>query len=168
MVFTDLMGSLGGTVVNYPPVMQDVCSADMDSIPGSGRYPGEGERSPFLYFWWKIPWTEEMGYSHWDHQCVKYNLEFSSPWITVLSWWRDLCNSVKLWAIPCGATWNRWIIMKTLTKHCPLEREVAAHFSIIAWRTPWTVWNGKRYDSTWWAPQVRRYPVCYGGRAESH
>ena len=28
---------------------------------------------------------------------------FSTSWITALSWWRALHNSVKLWAIPCRA-----------------------------------------------------------------
>jgi len=30
-----------------------------------------------------------------------------SSWITALSWWRGLCNSVKLWAMPFRATKDR-------------------------------------------------------------
>ena len=33
---------------------------DMDSIPGSGRSPGEGNGNPLQYSW-QIPWTEEAG-----------------------------------------------------------------------------------------------------------
>ena len=31
-----------------------------------------------------------------------------------------------------------------LTKHGPLKKEMANHFSILALRTPWTVWKGKK------------------------
>ena len=31
-----------------------------------------------------------------------------------------------------------------LTKLCPLEKGMANHFSILALRTPWTVWKGKK------------------------
>ena len=31
------------------------------SIPGSGRYPGEGNGNPLQYSCLKIPWTEEPG-----------------------------------------------------------------------------------------------------------
>ena len=35
---------------------------DMGLIPGSGRYPGEGnDNPPSIFLAWKIPWTEEYG-----------------------------------------------------------------------------------------------------------
>ena len=34
---------------------------DPGSIPGSGRYPGEGTATHFSTLAWKIPWTEEPG-----------------------------------------------------------------------------------------------------------
>ena len=33
---------------------------------------------------------------------------------------------------------------RVLTKHGPLEKGMASHFSIVALRTPWTVWKGKK------------------------
>ena len=37
-------------------------SADLGSIPGSGRSPGEGNGNPLQYILaWRIPWTEEPG-----------------------------------------------------------------------------------------------------------
>ena len=34
----------------------------MDSIPGLGRFPEEGNDNPLQYFFaWKIPWTEDSG-----------------------------------------------------------------------------------------------------------
>ena len=34
---------------------------DQGSIPGLGRYPGEGNGNPLQYYCWKIPGTEEPG-----------------------------------------------------------------------------------------------------------
>ena len=53
------------------------------------------------------------------------------------SWWRDLTE--------CG----------------PLEKGMANHFSILALRTPWTVWKAKWYDTERGTPQVSRCPICY-------
>ena len=53
------------------------------------------------------------------------------------SWWRDLTE--------CG----------------PLEKGMANHFSILALRTPWTVWKGKWQDTERETLQVSRCPICY-------
>ena len=37
-----------------------------------------------------------------------------------------------------GGSWSR-----DLTECCPLEKGMANHFSILALRTPWTIWKGK-------------------------
>ena len=34
---------------------------DVGSIPGLGRFFGEGNGNPLQYFAWRIPWTEEPG-----------------------------------------------------------------------------------------------------------
>ena len=52
------------------------CNAgDMGSIPGLGRSPGEGNRSPFQYFCLGIPTDREAwwGYSPWDHKRVRHD-----------------------------------------------------------------------------------------------
>ena len=36
----------------------------------------------------------------------------------------------------CRATQDRWVRWKVLTKHGPLEKEMANHFRILALRTP--------------------------------
>jgi len=33
---------------------------------------------------------------------------------------------------------------RVLTRHGPLEKEMATNSSILTWRTPWTVWKGKK------------------------
>ena len=43
-------------------VKASACNAgDLGSIPGSGRYPGEGNGTPPSTLAWRIPWTEEPG-----------------------------------------------------------------------------------------------------------
>ena len=51
---------------------------------------------------------------------------------------------MKLWAMPCSATQDRRVMRRDLTKRGPLEKGMANHFSILALRTPWTVWKGKK------------------------
>ena len=40
----------------------------------------------------------------------------SCSWFTDLSWWRNLLNSMKIWAMPCRDTQDRWIIVKSSDK----------------------------------------------------
>ena len=62
-----------------------------------------------------------------SHLCIKFWIEayafipkamkicvqfVSLSWITALSWWRSLCNSMKLCAMPFKATQDRWVIVK--------------------------------------------------------
>ena len=46
-------------VKNLPANAGDV--GDLDSIPGLGRFPGEGNGNPSSTLALKIPWTEELG-----------------------------------------------------------------------------------------------------------
>ena len=53
-------------------------------------------------------------------------------------------NSMKLWAVPCRTTkmdGSWWTVM---TKCGHLEKGMSNYFSIIALRTPWTIWKGKK------------------------
>ena len=60
------MGFPNGSVIKNLPAT----AGDMDSIPGSGRSPGEGNGNHSSILAWEIPWTEEPGglYSPWDHK----------------------------------------------------------------------------------------------------
>jgi len=78
--------------------------------------------------------------------------------------------------ITCNATLPNSIQGQTLVvssdKHGALEKGMANQFSILALRTPWTIWKGKKYDTERWTPpashplQVSRYPICYCRKAE--
>ena len=44
----------------FPDSKESACNAgDLGSIPGSGRFPGEGNGYPRWYSSWTSPWTEE-------------------------------------------------------------------------------------------------------------
>ena len=78
---------------------------------------------------------------------------------------------------PCLTQWNYELCRvgppkmdrswwRVLTKHGPLEKGMANHFSILASRTPRTVWKGKKlwhwkmYSPGW------PVPVCYWKKVE--
>ena len=46
---------------------------DLGSIPGSGRFPGEGNGNPLQYSCLRIPWTEEPG-SHSPWGCKELDM----------------------------------------------------------------------------------------------
>ena len=89
----------------------------------------------------------------------------------LITWITALSNSVKLWAMPCRATQDGWVMVESsdktwstgegngkplqyvvhwrkewqTTSVCsPLEKGISNHFSILALRMPWTVWKGKK------------------------
>ena len=45
-------------------------AGDLGLIPGSGRFPGEGNGNPLQYSCLEIPWMEELGagYRPWGHK----------------------------------------------------------------------------------------------------
>ena len=65
------MGFSCGSVVKNP--VANVGKAG--SIPGSGRYAGEGNGNLLSILAWRIPWKEEplVGYSPWGHKRVGHN-----------------------------------------------------------------------------------------------
>ena len=77
----------------------------------------------------------------------------------LITWITALSNSKKLWAMPCRATKTDGTWWWVLAKPGPLEKGMANHFSVLALRTPWTVWKGKK-DMTL-KNEFPRCPVCY-------
>ena len=54
----------------------------------------------------------------------------------LITWTTALSNSMKPGAMPCRATQDRWVMVESSEKMCPLEKGMANHFSILAFRTP--------------------------------
>ena len=44
-----------------------------------------------------------------------------------------------------------------------LQKGMANHFSILALRIPWELWEAKRYDTERLTPKVSRCSICYWG-----
>ena len=83
-----------------------------------------------------------------------------------ITWTTTLSNSMKLWAIPFRATQDNGSWWRVLTKCHPLEKGMANHFSILALRSPWTVWKSKKVWHWKMNSQVDRCPICYWRRVE--
>ena len=62
----------------------------------------------------------------------------------VITWAMAMCNSMKLWTMPCRVTQDVRVFVESSGKCGPLEKGMANHFSILALRTPWTVWKDKK------------------------
>ena len=84
---------------------------------------------------------------------------------TALSQWRGLCNSIKLWAMPCRATQDGWVIADSSDKTWFMEGWQATPVYL-----PWEPHELylKRYDTKRWVPQVWKCPICYWGGAEEN
>ena len=63
--------------------------------------------------------------------------------------------------MPCGATQDRQAWWRGLTECGPLEKGIANHFSILALRTPWTVWKSKMIGYLKGNSPGQRCPICY-------
>ena len=97
--------------------------------------------------WWHL--MTFRGQTDWNHN--HRQLANLITWTTVLS------NSMKLshdvqghprWPGHGGDVWQSVV---------PLEKGMTNHFSILASRTPWTVWKGKRIQHWMMSPAL---PWC--------
>ena len=64
----------------------------------------------------------------------------------MITWTTALSNSVKLWATSCRAAQDGRVIVKRSDKMWSTGEGNGNHFSILALRTPWTVWKGKMIE----------------------
>ena len=124
-------------------------TGDLGSIPGRGRYPGEGNGNPLQYF------------------CLEYPIDRGAWWATVhgvaksRTWLSTLSLSVSLpivkciyiyiiivWGFPGGSevktsASNAGDLGSIPGQEDPLEKEMVTHCSIFAWRIPWTEESGR-------------------------
>ena len=68
-------------------------------------------------------------------------------WISASSWRRGLHNSMKLWAMPCRATQDGWVIMERSDNTWSTGGRNGKPLYILVTRTPWTVWKDKKMKS---------------------
>ena len=91
------------------------------------------------------------------------NSLYISSWITVLLWQWVLCNSMKLWAMPCRVTQEGWVIVESSDK---MWSTGGGNSKPLQYSCRWTPMNSMKRpkDTRRWAPQVGRCPICSWGR----
>ena len=126
-------------VKNLPAVQEtQVQSLDWEDPLGKGI----ATYSSFLA--WKIPWTEELaGYSPWGCKepdmterlsvCAHAHTECAHAHTLTYDQASLVARMVKNLPL-MGETQ-----VLSLGREDPLEKQIATHFSILAWKTPWTV-----------------------------
>ena len=126
---------------------QSACSmGDLDSIPGLGRCPREGNGNPFQYSCLDNPmdrgaWQDTVhGVTrNWTGLSDFISLHFTSLHFTSLhmgvsgSYWCFPSDSDAKESAPVQET-----RVRSPGQEDPLEKGVATHSSILAWRIPWT------------------------------
>ena len=101
---------------------------DLGLIPGLGKSRGEGKGCPLQYSGLENP----MDYI--DHGVAR-------------SWTRLSDFHFLIWGFPGGSedkasACNRETWVRSLGQEDPLEKEMATHSSILAWRIPWMEEHG--------------------------
>ena len=104
-------------------------AGDPGSISGSGRSPGEGMVTHSSILDWRIPWTEAPGrLQSMGSQRVGHDGATS------------LSLSLVAQMVKSPLAKETWV--QSLGQEDPLEKDMATHSSILAWRVPWTVVPG--------------------------
>ena len=65
-------------------------------------------------------------------------------WLSFCAVSGSCCAQGFVCALQESVSPHSWPWWRLLTKHGPLEKGMASHFSILALRTAWTVWKGKK------------------------
>ena len=139
----------GGTMVKNPPAS----AGDPGSIPGSGRFPGEGNGYPLQYSRWEIPWTEEprglqsMGSQRARHDWVTEHTHRSPQRVpnpvsllSIQKGWTRRCVQGKYHVKMAEKGWcnQSHRTPKTACKPLKARGEVWHRFSLPALLTPWS------------------------------
>ena len=87
-----------------------------------------------------IRWPKYCSFSISPSEEYSDLVSFRIVWFDLLAvQWRDLCNSMKLWVMPCRAIQFGWVIVKSSDKIGFTGRRMANHPSILTARTPSTL-----------------------------
>ena len=79
----------------------------------------------------------------------------------LITWTTALSNSMKLWAMPCRGTQDKWAMVESSDKTWSTGEGNGNHFSILALKPYEEHEKAKRYDTERWTPQIGRCPICY-------
>ena len=102
---------------------------DLGSIPGLGRAPGEGKGYPLQYSWASLV-----------TQLIKNQPTMRETWVGKIHWRRERLPTPVFLGFPCGSAGKESACNEgDLGWEDPLEKGMATHSSILAWRIPWIV-----------------------------
>ena len=101
------------------------CAGDPGSIPGLGRYPGEGKGYPLQY----------SGLEN-SKDCIVHGSQRVGHERLSLSLSPYRASLVALTVKNLPIMWQ--IEVRSLGREDPLEKEMAIHSSIFAWKISWT------------------------------
>ena len=106
---------------------------DLGSVPGLGRSPGEGNGYPFQYSCLENSMGQRspVGYSPWC--CKESDTTERLTLFHYYSWFMEFTGSSVVKNLP--AMWEIQVL--SLCLEHPLEKALATHSSILAWRIPW-------------------------------
>ena len=135
---------------------ESACNAgDMDSIPGSGRSPGEGNGNPLQYSFLGNSMDRGAGQANSPrgHKgSDKTDGLTLSPSFKMMKASNYHLRTEELWMYNLNKSEGIYIATMHETRvlfpgrEDPLEKEMTTHSSILAWRIPWTVERGRLYS----------------------
>ena len=79
----------------------------------------------------------------------------------LITWTTALSNSMKLWAMPCRATQDGWVMVESSDKTWSTGEGNGKPSVFLPWEPHEQYEKAKRQDSERWTPQVGRCPICY-------
>ena len=129
------LGFLGGS-----DGRESICNVgDLGLIPGLGRSSGRRHGNPFQYSCLENSHGRRSlaGYSPWGHKESDTTVRLSTAQ-HILSCGASLVAQWLKTHLPMKETW-----VQSLGWEDSLEKEMATHSSILAWRIPWTEEPGR-------------------------
>ena len=82
----------------------------------------------------------------------------------LITWAMALCNSMKLWAMPCRAIQDRRVFVESSDKMWSTGEGNGKPPQYSCLENPMN--SMKRHDTERWTPQVGRCPICYWRKVE--
>ena len=79
----------------------------------------------------------------------------------LITWTTALSNSMKLWAMPCGATQDKQVILECSEKTWSTEEGNGKPLEYSCLENPMNSMKGQKGMTLRWIPQVSRCLICY-------
>ena len=111
-----------------------------------------------IYWAWPHPSEEDpvspsVSLSHQEASInlLSFSIRGKTEWkpqsqklTNLITWTTTLSNSMKLWAMPCRATQDRWVMVESSDKTWSTGEGSGKLLQYSCLENTWTVWKGKR------------------------